>query len=704
MTFFNNQKISIRLLLMLLITSLLLATSLVTFFIYAKSGGENMLFLGQNIASEVSKDISERMTRRVETMTNVVFFAKDAITYRYNPKTKDKINVYLKSILAKYPEFDEISFCSATGEGWLSKRMWDGSISTRYDTFTNGEPIKYWTHSGNEIYKTYPSVVRGEQAKYDCRKTAWYKRAVIEEKEGWSELFTFDTDKIPGRAYSAPILDKNKNITGVISLSVNILGSSFFLNTLKIAETGQPYIISKDGKLFSAPLKDFTESQRLIKKNVTPDGDYYFSLRTIEESDFSALKTAYIHWQKNNYKDDEFTYFVENERLFVAYFSKYSEENDSTPRYISIILQESEVTREIHKNNMQALTAAVIIIALAVFAGLKISKKIVTPIKNITQELKMIRSLDLDKSSLPDSDIAEFAEINKAVADMKQNLRAFRKYVPQALANQLMSLSKDAVIETERREITVMFSDIENFTATSEVSDINILTNYLSVYFEKMTKILVSNHATIDKYIGDSIMSFWNAPTLNNRHAELACKAALECQKFLSSFSTTTGNISFTTRMAINTGESMVGNVGFSERMNYTVLGDNVNTASRLEKICKVYGTKIIISSDVLKSIGDKFITRYLDKIYVRGRMKHIDIHELIAENGQESELDRQIKFEYEKGLNLYFSREWDKAIERFEKVLSIKPTDKASALLIARIQVFKVTPPPEYWNGASKI
>jgi adenylate cyclase len=286
---------------------------------------------------------------------------------------------------------------------------------------------------------------------------------------------------------------------------------------------------------------------------------------------------------------------------------------------------------------------------------------------------------------------------------MKNGLRSFKKYVPADLVSQLIKLNKEAKLGGEKKVMTVFFSDILNFTNFSEKLNLEKLTEYMAGYFESLTAIIVKNKGTIDKYIGDSIMAFWGAPVDMEDHAYHACMAALECQQFLADQSAKfkeSGKPDFYTRFGINSGEMIVGNFGYHERFNYTVLGDNVNLASRLEGINKLYATNIIVSEYTYVLIKDRFACRKIDIVAVKGKNTGVPIYELVSakENLQKEKSDFLNLFN--EGMDEYLAKNWKKAISIMEKAKSIVPDDYPADKIIGRCKEYIKNPPPADWDG----
>jgi len=349
--------------------------------------------------------------------------------------------------------------------------------------------------------------------------------------------------------------------------------------------------------------------------------------------------------------------------------------------------------------------------ALICFIGLVLSgliifalyRMITAPIQKLVAETDRIKRFELDDEIGISSGLTEVQELIDAMKGMKAGLQSFRKYVPAQLVRQLIESKQEARISGLRRNITVFFSDVEGFTSISETLTPNELATRLSEYLNEMTAIILRHQGTVDKYIGDSIMAFWGAPIDQHDHAERACRAALECQARLREMAAKwqeEGKTPFHTRIGINSGEIVVGNIGSEQRFSYTAIGDAVNLASRLEGINRVYGTRIIVSQNTAGRLPDDFALRLLDFVMVRGKSEPVKIYELVAEKGDITSLDMDYLKYFNRAVALYQQRDWDSAIRCFSKLAEKRPHDPTCGMYLRRCEAFNITPPPEDWNG----
>jgi adenylate cyclase len=345
-----------------------------------------------------------------------------------------------------------------------------------------------------------------------------------------------------------------------------------------------------------------------------------------------------------------------------------------------------------------------------IFGGLLaafLSRAVTKSLLFIEAEMSNIQNFRLDEPFELKTRILEVYRMKVAVDAMKQGLRSFVKYVPSEVVRQLIGMNKEAVLGAERREMTIMFTDIAGFTSISENMDSDTLAEYLAVYFKGMTEPIMQNKGTVDKYIGDAVMAFWGAPLKLDDHAIKACNTALDCNYFLEKMnadSVAKGLPPLHTRIGINTGEVVVGNFGYDKRMNYTVMGDHVNLASRLEGLNNRYGTRIIISEYTYGQVRELFVTRPLDTVSVKGRKQGVRIYELISRLGEVNPAQEEFLDRYNQSFSKYSAGRWNEARAGFAEALEMRPEDKAARNLMDRCEDFLNHPPDTGWTGVFSI
>ncbi len=282
----------------------------------------------------------------------------------------------------------------------------------------------------------------------------------------------------------------------------------------------------------------------------------------------------------------------------------------------------------------------------------------------------------------------------------------FGQYVSKSLVNELLNNPEKLSLGGVKKNITIMFSDIEGFTSISEKMEPEELVEFINNYLSIMTAIVLEHKGTLDKYLGDSLMAFWGAP-LDVENQELqSCKTAILMQKKMdelrSGFSSEAAR-KVRTRIGINSADVVVGNIGGIERFDYTVMGDGVNLAARLESANKMYGTTIMISEATYAKVKDEVYVRVIDRIIVKGKTKPITVYELLGLTEEKKATDNYKLYEnYIKGYKKFKEREFVEAKTLFEKSLNENINDELSKIYVERSENYIANPPKEDWDGVS--
>ena len=280
---------------------------------------------------------------------------------------------------------------------------------------------------------------------------------------------------------------------------------------------------------------------------------------------------------------------------------------------------------------------------------------------------------------------------------------AFQQYLSPAVIDQLVNNPNLLKLGGERRVMTAFFSDVAGFSSFSEKLEPEELVALLNVYLTEMSNIIMKYGGTVDKYEGDAIIAFFGAPIPYEDHAARACNVAIDMQKRLAEMRVqfkAEGRPELTARIGLNTGPMVVGNMGSENRFDYTMMGNAVNLASRLEGANKNYGTVMCVSEMTYEPAKDVIEVRELDKIRVMGISKPVTLYEIMGRKGEVDAQTMQGVSVFQQGLELYRQKKWDAAIQTFQKSLTIIPNDPPSKTFIQRCEEFKATPPPAEWDG----
>lgn len=281
---------------------------------------------------------------------------------------------------------------------------------------------------------------------------------------------------------------------------------------------------------------------------------------------------------------------------------------------------------------------------------------------------------------------------------------AFSTYLAPTVVKQLIESPEKLVLGGEERVITAFFSDIQGFTSISEGLAPEELVELLNELLTEMTSIILKYEGTVDKFEGDAIIAFFGAPNELENQAEVACMACIDMQKRLSELRADwkiSGKPELHMRIGLCTGAAVVGNMGSKTRMDYTMMGDTVNIAARLEGVNKIYGIYTLISETTYRKAGNKIVAREIDSINVVGKKEPVTVYQLL---GYPKDIDNRMNKttdNYFNGLYAYRNQDWEKAGRFFKAVLELTPDDGPSKTMLLRCDEYKITPPPKDWNGA---
>lgn len=323
------------------------------------------------------------------------------------------------------------------------------------------------------------------------------------------------------------------------------------------------------------------------------------------------------------------------------------------------------------------------------------------------QVLTLERSINLTVNPLtnPEGGVRGGLVVLEDISQEKRMKTTMSRYLTPHVAEQVMALGEDALMVGERKEVTILFSDIRDYTTLTENLGAAEVVLLLNQYFETMVEAVFNHEGTLDKFIGDALMAVFGAPLpLTENHAWRAVQSALDMRRRLEEFNQrriiqTQPQIHI--GIGISSGDVVSGNIGSRKRMDYTVIGDSVNLSSRLEAVTKDYGCDILLSEFTYQLCSDRIWVRQLDKIRVKGKHQAVNIYELIGDRTTPLNTNTQeFLFHYHTGRAAYLSRNFSHAIACFQAAKCIQPQDQAVDIHLERARNYQQTPPPESWDG----
>ena len=365
---------------------------------------------------------------------------------------------------------------------------------------------------------------------------------------------------------------------------------------------------------------------------------------------------------------------------------------------VAVLVPEAAYTRElVDLGRVLALVfGATLVTVLAVGAAVLVTVQ--RGLRQVGETTARMRNFDFGASS-GQSPLSDIHDLLASLETAKTVTRALCKYIPVPLVRRLYERKQDPELGGELREVSLLFTDIQGFTALSEQLSAGELAQRLGRYFEVLTRALEAHGATIDKYIGDAVMAFWNAPVAVADHPAAACRAVLAARAALAELYASSewhGLPPLVTRFGLHRSQVLVGHFGAPSRLSYTALGDGVNLGSRLESLCKQYGLTVLVSGSLHDAAGDEFAFRHVDRVIVQGKRQAVDVYELL--DAAPSAACRARVQTYEAALVAYFQRDFAGARTGFA---TLATEDAAARLLEQRCQRFEREPPAPNWNGA---
>jgi adenylate cyclase len=546
---------------------------------------------------------------------------------------------------------------------------------------------------------------------YDPRKGDWYKKAVEKGRVTWSNIY-LDKDGKPVITCAEPIMAGGR-IVGVSAADIaleSLLDRLFDLAGLPASDA---LLVNYLGGVRIAATAG--EKGRFSWRSWGPDdapnvsahlggimapafegAKREFSGTLLEGADLLSFARVNIRTRSGG---KDWYYLV---RTPVASVTGPAREARGTLERLQEALAGSIAKQTRALQESMALAALLSLLAALGAAALG-ARGVARPLTDLAAAVRRVGKGDLEVR-VPPGGADEVGEVSRAVNEMIAGLKegvfvknTFKRYLSASVVDQIIKDPSSLKLGGEERELTVFFSDMSGFTELSERMEPQKLVGLINEYLSAMTDSIFLQEGTLDKYEGDAVMAFWGAPLLQADHARRACWAALDNRSRLKELCKDwekRGLPSFDIRIGLNTGQMVVGNVGSSARMEYTVLGDAVNTGSRLEQLNKAYGTHILISEATRDAAGPAVETRELDLLELRGKKRHIRVYELLGLPGQISAAHLAGYRLYEHGLVAYRERRWDDAEAALRSAIAALGEDKPASILLARLAAERsVTP-----------
>jgi adenylate cyclase len=454
---------------------------------------------------------------------------------------------------------------------------------------------------------------------YDARKRVWYRDTMQSGRTLVSSPYASFSISTAMITLSAPLHGIGG---GVIAADLKLDQFSELAQTQRPGEHGTVIVFDSFGVLIVHP--DFARLAEEARSQPNPKLPEIWTIRT-------GLVGAVIR-QWDSRARFEGTVRGEDGRDYLFLLQKFSQ-GDEYSGYSLLLAAEDDFAENVRTLQIRGIVIALIVGACFVPAAWVFGSRMSTSLKRITAQARIIQTLAAPHDAPVTSNIAEINELGGTIAVAQRSVWSFARFVPKDIVRGIVDGSISTELGGRKQEVTILFTDVTNFTGIAEAADPDSLMRQTSRHFAALTEAFLAEGGTVDKFIGDSVMVFWNAPHLQPDHVERACRAALSAKAASDALNAqfqAEGLAAFVVRIGIHLGDAVVGNVGSADRMNYTVLGNSVNLAARLEGLNKQYGTTILVSEVVCRRAEHRFRFKPIASVTAKGMTTETRVHELI--------------------------------------------------------------------------
>jgi len=679
------RTVSIRLALSALVLTVILSTAAVCSFVWWRTAQA----ISQQLASTIDEQIVAAVRKEVSSIVDEARAAHTAIRTLFlqnvlDTREADKREFVFLSQLQSQVTISWVAF------GWADNSFFAAhKLGNRRLEMTE---ISVSDHPGQrrvDEYEVVPGDIEFEKRRFEATDfrvsdQEWFKAAIASEEPQWFKVLNHPSGQRASIAYAGSI-DVYQERQGVLAIIIEYTRLSRFLSQLEVGRTGTAFIFDGSGDLVAAPDKNADELHTA--------GDQQALLPLAQTALARAGDQGRTETWRRRLTLDGAAYEV---ALTPLPFPGWS---------LATIIPEDEFLGPVETTMRRLIIgiAAGALLAAALSAVLA-RALIATPLTRVMGEIRHVEAFALDRVRRHPSRLAEISSLSGAIAEMAVGLSAFRKFIPADLVRLLVRQGVEAKPGGSIQHLTVMFIDIVGFTALSERMGDRLIP-LLSAYLDLASEAIVRNGGTIDKFIGDAVMAFWGAPNAQPDHAMACCQAALACRAALENSGLVDDRGQpLQIRIGINSGRMLVGNIGSELRLNYTVIGDAVNVASRLESANKHFGTQILIGAETKRPIEEALVTREIDRIAVYGKIEGLAVYELIGPAPDANSVDYSWVGDYEEGLRRYRERDFRDAICCFEAVLQQRPHDRPSEIMLERCRILERSGTDDIWSPVATL
>ncbi|UYN94188.1 MAG: hypothetical protein KIT25_19435 [Enhydrobacter sp.] len=465
---------------------------------------------------------------------------------------------------------------------------------------------------------------------YDPRVRLWHQATVAARELTITDPDVFAVLGLIGFTVAAPV-EVRGELLGVVAIDLTLDDMGLYLAKRRVSEGSLSFMLNHQGQVIAA--SDLSRSYTTDRGRI--DLTHVTSLQ-------KELPAVAFGARPRSARDGESYSFTYEGRDYLANLSTMPPEFGKRWQLFTVTPLE-DFTGGFRRNNERLLLFGLAATAVQIFIIYLLSGVLSAPLERLAHKVGRIQ--EFDKEELPplQSSVREISVLARAIDTLDVAVKSFSAFVPVGLVRKLLESDQKLELGGHSRFLTIMFSDLESFSSLSESIPSQELLLRVSAYLELVTRTVDQEQGTIDKFIGDGVMAFWGAPALLEDHAYRSCVAAMRICKGMDELNARweAENLRpLKLRIGIHCDAVLVGNIGSKERMSYTVLGDGVNVAARLEGMNKEFGTRVCISHNVYKEAGERLCVRPVDDVVVKGRRAKFPMYELMGVYGADPALE----------------------------------------------------------------
>ena len=642
--------------------------------------------ISYSLSTDVISEMSDKIVNRtvgifeathlyLETNATLFYAGRDHIQHR-----ESLYRLFWRQLQLQ-PEL--LSIYAASPAGNLVQVRMQPQRVTRYIQRSDDKTVEQLIYRDRD-YNPIATIDGG--GLYDPLKASWYLGATdAGDKVHWSNIYRFSESGQAGVSAAKAVYDKDGNLDAVLGIDITLDSLSEFLATQRDTRGAIAMIIDSNDNLVAAPyqlaVKDSPEDEKAALRGIDNLADAwlveaYRSLKLGGQQTESRLHSAFSGEPGS---DDDYAIFSHDDARYLTHLHDFPASWGGKWQ-LFIVVPEASLLSATSRLMSESIIISLIILTGAVILASFLALRLFEPMRRLVHNTELIKQFRLDEVQPVASVFKEIESMDHAIISMRNGLQTLAKFLPAAVARDLIESGETPEPGGEVVDLTILFSAMAEFATLMKWLPPERVTSLLSLIIDEFTRTIHRSQGTIDNYLGESLMAFWGAPVHIPDGPQRACHSALQCvsierelrRKNPESFPAETRNL-----FSIHRGPAIVGNIGSSNHMAYTAIGENVEFAWKLKQLNYRYGTRIIVSEPVHTLIADQFWLRRLDVIHLHENDTTMPIYELLGDRSQVLDNDvQEFVQSYEKGLTAIEKGNWKTAQSTFNKLAESHPDD----------------------------